>query len=227
MRGLGADPGQPSASATAATTGTARSAETVRTPSTAAPPDLGHGRDVGEVDRLADVGSLQARGLRVAVDRDDAMAELLRPEDRTALVAPGADEEDGLHVARDAIPSSRAGREDRCDPVPAPAHAGVLAAEARAHPRPRKSPSSTARSSSPPGISAHLAARPARTGRQRREPRMRPRIGMVAAEGSQRSVQVIESPASPSTASASGRSRRRHPPCRRCRLRRRNRPGGA
>jgi hypothetical protein len=57
--------------------------------------------------------------LGVPVDRDDAMAELLRPEDRTALVAPGADEEDRLHVARDPIRivlSSRTGRPARFGP---------------------------------------------------------------------------------------------------------------
>ena len=97
-------PGSPSASATAATTGTARSAETVRTPSTPWRRATSvTACDVGEVDRLADVGHLQAGRIGVAVDGDDAEAELLRPQDRAALVAPGADEEDGLHVARDRI----------------------------------------------------------------------------------------------------------------------------
>jgi hypothetical protein len=45
-------------------------------------------------------------------------------------VAPGADEEDGLHVARDGIRCSESGWEDRRDPIPAGADAGVLAAEA-------------------------------------------------------------------------------------------------
>ena len=43
---------------------------------------------------------LEAECLGVPVDRDDAKSELLRSEDRTALVAPGADEEHGRHVAR-------------------------------------------------------------------------------------------------------------------------------
>jgi hypothetical protein len=68
-----------------------------------ATPDLGDRGDVGEVDRLARVSDLQAERVRVPVDRDDAQAELLRPQDRAALVAPGADEEDRLHVARDRI----------------------------------------------------------------------------------------------------------------------------
>ena len=97
-------PGSPSASATAATTGTARSAETVEDAVDGVPSaDLGDRGDVGEVDDLAHVGHLQAERVGVAVDRDDAEAELLRPQDRAALVAPGADEEDGLHVARDRI----------------------------------------------------------------------------------------------------------------------------
>ena len=45
---------------------------------------------------LADVGAREARGVRIAVDRDDAQAELLRPCDRPPLMAAGADEEDGL-----------------------------------------------------------------------------------------------------------------------------------
>ena len=68
-----------------------------------AAPDLGDRGDIREVDGLARVGDLQAEGVRIAVDCDDSEAELLRPQDRAALVAPGADEEDGLHVARDRI----------------------------------------------------------------------------------------------------------------------------
>ena len=68
-----------------------------------APPDLGDRGDVREVDGLADVRDLQPERVRVAVDGDDAEAELLGPQDRAALVAPGADEEDRLHVARDRI----------------------------------------------------------------------------------------------------------------------------
>ena len=62
--------------------------------------DLGHRVDVGEVDRLGDVGDLQPEGVGVAVDRDDADALLACLQDRAALVAPGADEEDGLHSER-------------------------------------------------------------------------------------------------------------------------------
>ena len=92
--------GSPRRSVTAATTGTARSAETVSAPSTrVATRDLGHRVDVGEVDGLGDVGDLQPERVGVAVDRDDADALLARLQDRAALVAPGADEEDGLHCA--------------------------------------------------------------------------------------------------------------------------------
>ena len=56
---------------------------------------LEHGVDVREVDHLRDVGLLQPERVRVAVDRRDAQSQLLRPQDRPALVAPGADEEDG------------------------------------------------------------------------------------------------------------------------------------
>ena len=97
-------PGSPSASATAATTGHgAVGRDGQDAVDGVATPDLGDGGDVGEVDDLADVGDLQARRVRVAVDRDDAQAELLRPQDRAPLVPAGADEEDRLHVARDAI----------------------------------------------------------------------------------------------------------------------------
>ena len=93
--------GSPRRSVTAATTGTARSAETVSAPSTAWRRATSVDRvDVGEVDRLGDVGDLQPERVGVAVDRDDADALLARLQDRAALVAPGADEEDGLHGAR-------------------------------------------------------------------------------------------------------------------------------
>ncbi len=62
-----------------------------------APRDLGHRVDVGEVDSLADVGDLQPERVRIAVHRDDAKALPARLQDRATLVAPGADEEDGLH----------------------------------------------------------------------------------------------------------------------------------
>ena len=109
-------PGSPSASATAATTGTARSAETVSTPSTASRRATSITRlDVDEVDDLGLVGVLEPGRVGVAVDRDDAQPELLRAQDRAPLVAPRADEEDGLHSRamllgeqeRDAGPSAR------------------------------------------------------------------------------------------------------------------------
>ena len=62
--------------------------------------DLGHGIDVGEVDGLADVCGLKPECVGVAVDGDDTDALLPRLQDRATLVAPGADEEDGLHRAR-------------------------------------------------------------------------------------------------------------------------------
>ena len=93
-------PGSPRASATAATIGTARSALTVRTPSSLMPRGrLQHGVDVREVDDLRDVGLLQPGRVRVPVDRRDPQSQLLRLQDRPALVAPGADEEDGSHGA--------------------------------------------------------------------------------------------------------------------------------
>ena len=88
----------PRASAIAATTGTARSAETVSTPSIVSPAiALDHRVDVGEVDHEPAVGLGEPERVGVAVDRDHAQAELLGPQDRAPLVAPGADEEDGLH----------------------------------------------------------------------------------------------------------------------------------
>ena len=64
------------------------------------PGDLGHRVDVGEVDRLRDVGDLKPERVRVAVDGDDPNALVARLHDRAPLVAPGADEEDGLHTGR-------------------------------------------------------------------------------------------------------------------------------
>ena len=79
-----------------------------------APGDLGHRVDVGEVDRLGDVGDLKPERVGVAVDGDDADALLARLQDRAALVAPGADEEDGLHCAA-MLAASIARRSRRCD----------------------------------------------------------------------------------------------------------------
>ena len=106
-------PGRPSDSATAATTGTARSAETVEHAVDAVPPrDLGDRRDVGEVDRLGDVRLAQPERVGIAVDCDDAQPELLRPQDRPALVAAGADEED--RGARYEPPALRSGKRNAC-----------------------------------------------------------------------------------------------------------------
>ena len=94
-------PGSPRASAIAATTGTARSALT-RHHAVELDPGrrLEHRADVGEVDDLRDVRLGEPGRVGVAVDRDHAQAELLGLEDRPALVAPCADEEDGLHAGR-------------------------------------------------------------------------------------------------------------------------------
>ena len=57
------------------------------------------GVDVREVDDLGGVRERETRRVGVAVDRDDAEAAVARLCDRTALVAPGADEEDARHGA--------------------------------------------------------------------------------------------------------------------------------
>jgi len=57
-------------------------------------PGLDHGRDVEEVDDLADVGDCQAGGVRVPVDRDDPHSQLPKAHERAALMAARADEED-------------------------------------------------------------------------------------------------------------------------------------
>ena len=62
--------------------------------------DLDHLADVGEVDDLGDVGRREARRLGVPVDRRDPQPAGARLLDRAALVAPGADEEHGLHGRR-------------------------------------------------------------------------------------------------------------------------------
>ena len=62
--------------------------------------DLGDGGDVREVDDLADVCREQPERALVAVDRDDVCPAVANPLDRTALVAPSADEEDGRHGRR-------------------------------------------------------------------------------------------------------------------------------
>ena len=109
MRRLGADPGQPELlghggdERNGAVGGDGEHALDV-----VSPRHVGHRADVREVDRLAGVRDLEPQRLGVPVDGDDTKPELLRAEDRTALVAPGADEEDGGHVARDAIRGSTA-----------------------------------------------------------------------------------------------------------------------
>ena len=61
---------------------------------------VGDGLDVGEVDDVPLVGRREAGRVRVAVDGDDAQAELARALDRTPLVPSRADHEDrSLHSA--------------------------------------------------------------------------------------------------------------------------------
>ena len=62
--------------------------------------DLHHGADIAEVDDLCDIGRREAGGVGVAIDGCDAQAARAGLLDRAALVAPGADEEDGLHGRR-------------------------------------------------------------------------------------------------------------------------------
>ena len=62
--------------------------------------------DVREVDDLGDVGGREARRVLVAVDRDDAQVAGPRVLDRAPLVAPRADEEDGLHGADGKAPAA-------------------------------------------------------------------------------------------------------------------------
>jgi hypothetical protein len=66
--------------------------------------DLGHARDIGEVDELADVGRTEAESVRVAVHCDDLIAELPRAQDGTALMSSTPDEEDGLQRVPSALP---------------------------------------------------------------------------------------------------------------------------
>ncbi len=104
-----------------------------------APGHLGDRVDVGEVDRLGDVGDLKPERVGVAVDGDDADALLARLQDRAPLMAPGADEEDGLHTGRcySALPLScrrRSSASGKRNETRVPAR--DLAAVALAQPRP-------------------------------------------------------------------------------------------
>jgi len=63
------------------------------------PSDLRDSGDVGEVDRLGDIRYLQPRRVRIPVDGDDPHSELLRAQDRAALMPAGTDEEDRGHRA--------------------------------------------------------------------------------------------------------------------------------
>ena len=60
--------------------------------------------DVREINSLRDVGSLKPGRISIPVNRNDADALFARLQNRAALVAPGADEEDGLHCGADANP---------------------------------------------------------------------------------------------------------------------------
>ena len=158
--GVGADPGQPERLGDRRDDGHGAVCRDGQDPvDTMAAADLGDRLHVGEVHRFAFVRHREPGRLRIAVDRDDAEAELLRAQDRTTLVAACADEEDRAHVARDGIrvPGARylePGVEDRRDPVPASRDARVRALEHRADLAPRKSPSSSATSGLEPGISS-------------------------------------------------------------------------
>ncbi len=57
-----------------------------------------------EIDELTDVGGPEPQRVRVAVDRDDAVPELLHALDGAALMAAAADEQDGLHRVPSALP---------------------------------------------------------------------------------------------------------------------------
>src|SRR5204863_4648511 len=61
--------------------------------------DLGDGVGVREVDGYRVVGKREAGRLAIPVDGDDADAELADALDRTALVAPRADEQNGPYRA--------------------------------------------------------------------------------------------------------------------------------
>ena len=92
-------------------------------------PDLRDRVDVREVDRLALVGDGEPERVRVAVDGDDAQAELLRAQDRAALMTACADEENGAHVAGDArwsIGDARASGAFQTKPGPHSHAAGCL-----------------------------------------------------------------------------------------------------
>ena len=94
-------PGNPSASATAATMGTARSArDREHAVDADAPRELDHLTGVGEVDDLGDVGRRESRCLGVPVDCRDPQPPGARLLDGATLVAAGADEEHGLHGRR-------------------------------------------------------------------------------------------------------------------------------
>ena len=62
--------------------------------------DLDHLGDAREVDDLRNVGRREAGRVRVAVDRGHAQAAGARLLDRTALMAPCADEENRRHGRR-------------------------------------------------------------------------------------------------------------------------------
>ena len=63
------------------------------------PPDRLDRVDVGEVDDLGNIRDPEPKGVCVAIDGDNAETALARLDDRPALVAAGADEEDARHGA--------------------------------------------------------------------------------------------------------------------------------
>ena len=66
-----------------------------------APSDLRDRVDIGEVDNLGDVRRGEPRRVRIAIDADDAQAELTRALDRTPLVPACTDHQHGsLHRGR-------------------------------------------------------------------------------------------------------------------------------
>ncbi len=64
------------------------------------PRDFGHRSDVAEVEDDRHVGVGEPGRLRVGVHGDHAQPQLFRAQDRTPLVSPGSDEQNGPHRRR-------------------------------------------------------------------------------------------------------------------------------